>query len=112
MSTIANVEAMHELAASGCLAADDAQALVEHALEQLDRAIGLVGIETEPGERVNALQTRLRSFHTNGTPFPTAEIDPSEVEAYRKVFWAVTMSAPSPQSAKEIIDAILKRLEG
>ena len=112
MSTIANVEAMHDLAASGCLAADDAKVFVEQALDQLNRTIGLVGIETEPGQRFNTLETRLRSFHTNGTPFPTAEIDPSEVEAYRKVFWAVTMSAPSPQSAKEIIDAVLKRLEG
>ena len=112
MSTIADVEAMHELAASGCLAVDDAKVFVEQALEQLNRAIGRVGVETEPDERVNALETRLRSFHTNGTPFPSAEIDPSEVEAYRKVFWAVAMSVPSPQSAREIIDAVLKRSEG
>ena len=35
-STIADIEAMYELAASGCLASTDAEAFVEQALEQLD----------------------------------------------------------------------------
>jgi molecular chaperone HtpG len=115
MSTIADIDAMYELAASGCLAANDAEAFVEQALEQLTGAcqeIGGAGIECDPDDRLNAVETRLRNFHPNGSPFPLAGISPSEVDTYRKVFWAVARRVPSPRSAREIIDAVLKGSEG
>ena len=115
MSTIAEIEAMYELAASGCLAANDAEALVEQALEQLIRVCqenSRAGTDAEPDDRLSAIETRLRNFHPNGSPFPLAGISPSEVDTYRKVFWAVARRVPSPRSAREIIDAILKESEG
>ena len=111
LSTIADVEAMYELAASGCLASTDAEAFVEQALEELMKAyqdIGPAGIGTEPVGRISAVETRLRNFHPNSSPFPLADISPSEVDTYQKVFWAVARRVPSPLSAREIIDAVLK----
>ena len=114
MSTIADIEAMYELAASGCLAANDAETFVEQALEKLIRAcqeIDRAGIEADPEDRLSALEKRLRNFHPNDTPFPLAGISPSEVDSYRKVFWAVARRVPSPRSAREIIDAVLSGSE-
>ena len=114
-STIADIEAMYELAASGCLASTDAEAFVEQALEQLMKArldIGTAGIGHEPVDRISAVETRLRNFHPNGSPFPLADISPSEVDTYQKVFWAVARRVPSPLSAREIIDAVLRGSEG
>ena len=114
-STIADIEAMYELAASGCLASTDAEAFVEQALEQLMKArldVGTAGIGTEPVDRISAVETRLRNFHPNGSPFPLVDISPSEVDTYQKVFWAVAKRVPSPLSAREIIDAVLRGLEG
>jgi len=115
MSTVVDIEAMHELAASGCLSANDAETLVEQALEQLIGAChesGRAGIETEPDDRLSAVEKRLRNFQPNGNPFPLAGISPSEVDTYQKVFWAVARRITSPHSAREIIDAVLKGSEG
>ena len=115
MSTIADTEAMYELAASGCLAANDAEAFVEQALEQVIKAyqdLGPAGIGTEPNDRLSAVETKLRNFHANGAPFPLTGISPSEVDTYQKVFGAVAKKVLSPRSAKEIIDAVLKGSEG
>ena len=115
ISTIADLEAMYELAASGYLAADDAEAFVEQALEQVTKAyqaIGPVGFGTEPNDGLSAVETKLRNFHANGKPFPLTGISPSEVDTYQKVFGAVARRVSSPRSAREIIDAVLKGLEG
>ena len=111
MSTIVDTEAMYELAASGCLAANDAEAFVEQALEQVMKAyqdLGPAGIGTESNDRLNAVETKLRNFHANGVPFPLTGISPSEVDTYQKVFGAVAKRVLSPSSAREIIDAVLK----
>jgi molecular chaperone HtpG len=115
MSIIADIEAMYELAASGCLAANDAESFIKRALEQLIRAcreIDRAAIEAELDGRLGAVEIRLRNFHPNGNPFPLTGISTSEVDTYRKVFGAVARRAPSPRSAREIIDAVLKESEG
>ena len=115
ISIIADVEAMYELAASGCLADADAESFVEQALAQLMKAcqdICPARMGTEPTDRLSAVETKLRNFHANGKPFPLTGISPSEVDIYQKVFGAVARRVSSPRSAREIIDAVLKGLEG
>ncbi len=111
MSNIADIEAMYELAASGYLATNGAEALMEKALQELmkmHQAIGPSGNWTEPIDRLSAVETRLRSFHPNGGPFPLEGISPLEVDVYQRVFFAIARKASSPVSAREIIDDILK----
>jgi len=113
VSTVADIEAMHELAASGCLAVKDSEAFVNQALE-LFRAcqeIDREGIEPELNNRFSAAEMKLLDFHPNGSTFPLVGISPSEIETYRKVFGAVARRAQSPRSAIEFIDAALKGLE-
>ena len=114
-STVADLEAMYELAVSGCLATNDAEAIVEQALDQAIKThqnTGQEGTGTEPNDRLNAVETKLRNFHANGKPFPLRGISPSEVDTYQKVFGAVARRIPSPRSAREIIDGVLKESEG
>ena len=110
-STIADIEAMYELAASGYLADADAESFVEQALAQLMKAcqdICPTRTGTEPNDRLSAVETRLRNFHANDSPFPLEGISPSEVDTYQKVFGAVARRVPSPHSAREIIVAVLR----
>jgi molecular chaperone HtpG len=114
-STIADIEAMYELAASGYLSANDSQAFVEDAIVRLvkvyqDPAFSEVG--EEPTERLSDVEEKLRGFHPNGTVFPISGLSASEVDSYRKVFAAVAVGIPSPRSAKEIIDAVSNKSDG
>ena len=114
MSAIGDIEAMYELATSGCLTANDAEAFVEQALRRLAKAhqdMGSEEVAKEPTERLTAIETMLRNFHPSGSRFPLSDISSSEVDTYRKVFGAVAGATPSPRSAKEIIDAVLKSAE-
>ena len=114
-STIADIEAMYELAASGCLSANDSQAFVEDALGRVvkvyqDLAFSEVG--EVPAVRLSEVEEKLRGFHPNGTVFPISGLSASEVDSYRRVFAAVMVGIPSPRSAKEIIDAVLNESNG
>ena len=114
VSAIGDLEDMYEVAASGCLSANDAQALVGQALEQLAKVCqdtDLLELGKEPTERLTAVETKLRGFHPNGKMFPIPGISRSEVDAYRRVFGAVVVATPSPRSVREIIDAVLKSSE-
>ena len=110
ISTIADVEAMFELAISGYLAANDATVFVEQALQRVARTyqdMETQRVGKEPAKRLRAVETKLRSFHPNGTWLPLPGIDSSEVDTYRKVFGAIAGTTPSPRSAKEIIEAVI-----
>ena len=114
VSAISDLEDMYEVAASGCLSANDAQAFVDQALEQLAKVCqdtDLLEVGKEPTERLTAVETKLRGFHPNGEMFPIPGISRSEADAYRRVFGAVVVATPSPRSVREIIDALLKSSE-
>ena len=113
MSTVVDIEAMHELAASGCLAAKDAEAFVGQALELVGacQEIGREAFEPELNDRFSAAEAKLHDFHPNGTRFPLPGFGQVEIETYRKVFGAVARRAQSPRSAMEFIYAALKGLE-
>ena len=111
ISTIADIEAMYELAASGCLAANSAQAFVEQALQGVANAkqgLSSSGIGNRSAETLNTLEDKLRNFDPNGGCFPMSGVSSAEVDAYRKVFGVVAAIVPSARSAREIIDTVLK----
>ena len=111
MSVIADLEDLYELAASGCLAPDDAQAIIERGLQRAEKVhhnIGPTEIGNESTVGLGTVEEKLLNFRPNVMPFPFADITPADVRWYRKVFGAVAATAPSAHSAREIIDAILK----
>ena len=111
MPAIGDIEAMYELAASGCLTANDAEDFIEQALRRLAKVrqyMGSVEAAKELTERLTAVETMLRNFHPDDSRFPLSDISSSEVDTYRRVFGAIAGATPSPRSATEIIDAVLK----
>ena len=111
ISTIVDLEAMLDLAASGCLAPNDAWTFVEQALRGIAKAkqeLGPLRIESRSLETLSDLEEKLHSFHPNGNCFPLSGISSSEVDTYRKVFGAVAAIVPSARFAMEIIEAAIK----
>ena len=110
VSAIDDLENAYELAVSGCLTNDDANAFVEQALQQIEKAregMDSLGIGEGAAERLSAVEEKLRNFHPNGSCFPLSGLSSSEVAAYRRVFGAVVEIVPSARSAREIIDSVL-----
>ena len=115
ISTIADVEAMFELAASGYLAANDALVLVEQALQQVTKTYQDTetrGIGEAPSRKLSEVEKKLRNFHPDGSRFPLSGISSSEVDTYRKVFGVVAGTVASSRSAKEIIEAVITQSLG
>ena len=107
---IADVEAMFELASSGCLAANDATVLVQQALQRVAKTyqdMETQGVGKEFASRLSEVEMKLRSFHPKGRCFPLPGMSRSEVDTYRKVFGAIAGAAPSPRSGMEIIKAVI-----
>ena len=114
VTAIGDLENMYELAVSGCLTNDDANAFVEQALQQIAKTregLDPLGIGKEPAERLSAVEEKLRNFHPNGNYFPLSGFSSSEVDAFRRVFGAVVEIVPSARSAREIIDSVLNGAE-
>ena len=113
-SAVGDFEEVYELAASGYLTDNDAWALVEQAMQRLAKTLqelASLGIGTGSVEKLSAAEEMLRNFHPNSNGFPVSGIPFSEVDAYRRLFGAVAATVPSAHSAREIIDAVLKRAE-
>ena len=111
VSTIADIEAVYELAASGCLTLDDTKGIVDRGLmeaEKIYQELKLAGIEGEASSRLNYAQEKLSEFQHDGKSFPVAGLVPSEVDLYRRVCGAIAASAPSARAASETISVILK----
>jgi len=114
LSVIADLEDLYELAASGCLAPEDAQAIVDKGLQQAEEVHHKIDSEENGNGSTGGLGTvedKLLHFRPNGMSFPLASVTAAEVGLYRKVFGAVAATAPSARAAREIIDAILKESE-
>ena len=110
VSAIGHLEDMYELAVSGCLTDDDAKAFVGRAFQQIVKTregLDWSRIEKGAAERLAVIEEELRNFHPNGSCFPISGLSSSEVDVYRKVFWAIVGTTPSPRSAREIIEAVI-----
>ena len=110
-STIADLECLHELLASGCLAPVVAKVFVEEALQQVEKVqleLESAGFGNGSTESLRTVEEKLSNFEPTSIRFPLAGVSPSEVDTYRKVFGAVVASVPSLRTAREIIDAVLK----
>ena len=108
-ATIADLEAMYDLASSGYLFSDDSKALVGRALAQITKVRqDLVsakegGVNTEELDHVEAKLSNLRCLPAS---FPVRGLTGPEVVAYQKVFQAVAATTLSPRSMINIIEAI------
>ncbi len=109
-----NVNATYDLAKSRYLTAEAAKKLIAKKLSSIETLRNKHGLpEGQDGKigKLNSLENKLTSFKASRgrTSFPG--IAPSEVSIYKNIFQILAEVSPSPQAAKEIINAILDRVE-
>ena len=110
-SAIDDIEGMYGLAASGYLTANDAESFVEQALKRLERARPYLApglVTKELIERFAAVETKLCDFQPSDSHTALSGFDHIEADTYKRVFGVVADTLPSPRSAREVIDAVLK----
>ena len=112
LSILSHIEETHDLAVSGYLAVGAATNLIQQALQKLPlvrEALPGLKLEKEYVERLNLVETRLNNFNNVPKHCPFAEMARSDVGAYKKVFQVLAEVSSSPQTAKELMAAILQR---
>ncbi len=112
LSALSDIEETHALAKSGYLTADDATALVRQALQQIPsvrESILSLQLGTDNVDRLDMVKTSLANFRNGANPSQFADISPSDIAAYQRMFHVLATASSSPRAAKELMTAILAR---
>lgn len=115
LSTLCNVEDLYSLATSGFLTAENSAGLVQEALLQAEEAREVIArdnIENGALEKLDLAEEKLRHFTVGVGAKPFGDMDPAEVDVYRRVFGVLVTRAPSPSSAKEWIESVFEEATG
>ena len=110
LASLCGIEDMYDLAASGYLNAEGSKALVERALhetKEFRESAHKNSLENSYLERLDTVEAHLKNFNSEAKLHEFGDIPLDEVTVYQKVFQALAILAPSPSSAKELIEAVL-----
>ena len=108
--SLCGIEDLYDLAASGYLATEDSKVLVERALQETKEfreSAHKNGFENCHLERLGTVEANLKNFDSEAKLYEFGDIPLDEITVYQKVFQALAILAPSPSSAKELIEAVL-----
>ena len=109
VSTFVDLEAMYDLASSGCLSPDDSKACIGRALAQTTKArqdIPSAEVGGVNSEKLDQVEAKLSNLRVGNGNFPVRGLTAPEVVAYQKVFQAITATTLSPRSMMNIIEAV------
>ena len=109
VSTFVDLEAMYDLASSGCLSPDDSKAFIGRALAQITKArqdIPSAEVGGLNSEKLDQVEAKLSNLRVGNGNFPVRGLTAPEVAAYQKVFQAITATMLSPRSMMNIIEAV------
>ena len=118
LSTLCKIEDIYALATSGYLTSQDSAGLVRQALrevEEIRKGIGKRNLDNGTIERLDSAEDKLNNFSVETEPQRFGDMSPAEAVVYRKVFGALATLAPSPGSARELIEMVFadaSRVEG
>ena len=109
LSALCNFEDLYALATSGYLTSKDSAGLVQEALREIEEVrknIGKGHLENGTLKRLESVQDKLNSFSVETELQRFGDMPPSEVIVYQRVFGALATLAPSPSSARELIEIV------
>ena len=107
LSTLCDVEDTYALAASGYLTSEDSFHLVRQALRKIKEIRkDISSLDSVTLERLNSAEDGLNSFAGETEPDRFGDMPPAEALAYQHVFGALATLAPSPASARELIELV------
>ena len=109
LSALCNIENLHSLAASGYLTDEDSTGLVREAfrkVQEVRKSLRKGNLDTDSLERLDTVEELLTGFSGQAKPQQFDNMTPSETVVYQKVFGALAALAPSPSTAKELIEMV------
>ena len=107
LSALNNIEDLYSLATSGYLTSKDSAGLVRQALQEVEevrQGIGKRNLDNGTLERLDSAEDKLSNFSVETEPQRFGDMPPAEAVVYQKVFGALATLAPSPGSARELIE--------
>ena len=111
LTALCNVEDISALASSGYLTAEDAAALIQEALrdvEEIRESIGKGSVENGTLARLDDVENRLSNFSAETKSERFGDMSPSDIDVYQRVFRVLATLAPSPGTARELIDLVFE----
>lgn len=113
MITLCDIEETHDLAVSGYLSVEDAAALVRGALQKIPsvrESILSLKLGRESIERLDIVETNLGSVRNEAKTSHFADMSPSDVAAYQKMFRVLATASSSPRAARDLMEAVLMQV--
>lgn len=115
LSTLCNIEDIHGLAVSGYLTSEDSAFLIRQALrdvEEIRKATSKLGLDNDTITRLNSAEAKLNQFSSANRSHRFGDMPPAEAAAYQRVFGALATLAPSPASARKLIELVFAEASG
>ncbi len=115
LSSLRNIEDLYALATTGYLTSEDSSGLVQEAVwevEEVRKSIGKVNLDTSTLERLDDVEDKLKNLSVDTETQGFGDLPPSEVLIYQRIFGALATLAPSPGSARELIETVLAEASG
>lgn len=115
LSSLGTIEDLYALATSGYLNAEDSARLVREALQEIDevrKSIRKGNLGDCSIERLETAEENLHCFSGEAKLPQFQNMTAKEVDVYQKVFGALVTLAPSPSSAKDLIELVYAELAG
>ena len=111
LSALCNIEDLSALATSGYLTTEDSAELVQVALQEVEElrdSIGNSSLENGTLARLDDVENKLSnlSLETNTERF--GDMPTTDVDVYQRIFKVLATLAPSPGSARELIDLVFE----
>ena len=109
LAALSNVEDLYALATSGYLTSRDSTGLVRQALrevEEIRNSVGKRKLDNGTLERLDSAEDKLNNFSVGTDPQQFGDVPHAEAVVYRKLFGALATLAPSPGSARELIEIV------
>lgn len=110
LAALDKIEDLYSLAMSGYLTSKDSASLVRHALQEVEeirKGIGNRILDNGTLVRLDRAEDKLSNFSVETHPKRFGDMPPVEAVIYQNVFGALANLAPSPGSAKELIEKVL-----
>lgn len=111
LSALYNSENLYALATSGYLTTENSARLVQEALnevEDLRTNIGEGTFDNGTLERLNVLEEQLKNYSANSESQQFAGMSGSQAATLQTVFGVLASRAPSPESARDLIESVLE----
>ena len=115
LSSLCRIEDLYVLATTGYLTSEDSVGLVQEALREVEdvrTSIDKGNLDNGTLERLDDAADKLNSFSVDAEMQRFGDMPKSEVPVHQRIFGALATLAPSPGSAREIIEMVLAEASG